>query len=306
MRYAATLVGKTNFTSYLVLGDDVVISGKDVALMYQKVIERMGVGISLHKSILPSPLNGMEFASKLINREGNLSPLPVVLLTKQGIVAKLQFLTELVGRLLAGPVRECHDLDHLLTSVFGPKLKDYLGGVWVNYFFFSLYGKLRSSQLEQGHLPELLLKANKLRGISLVDDLLAIHSTVKLSDIKALLLKLEAEKVSIFNKITKVLMKGMITDKLSKIVPFMRGLGLDTALSRLEVVQLSVLINLYLKGPYSVFITEIFKIQEGQRPKIGPATLESSASDGHEMWSSVDAVLRRKELGLIDHIVRYG
>lgn len=122
MRYAGVLVGRINFQDYLVLGDDVVIAGKEVALMYQLVISELGVGISAHKSIQPSPKKGLEFASKLVSREGNLSPLPIILLTKSGIVAKLQFITELVIRLAAGPVRDHHRLECLLIGVFGPRL----------------------------------------------------------------------------------------------------------------------------------------------------------------------------------------
>jgi len=90
------------------------------------VIEGIGVGISIHKSILPSALRGLEFASKLFRVEGNLSPLPIVLLTKQGIVAKLQFFTELVTRLVDGHVRECHTLEMFAASIFGKKLADNL------------------------------------------------------------------------------------------------------------------------------------------------------------------------------------
>lgn len=132
VRYRATLVGKTNFQDYLVLGDDVVIARGEVARRYQEVIESMGVGISMHKSIVPTPseMMGMEFASKLVNKDGNLSPLPIVLLTKEGIVAKLQFFSELVTRLVVpGVCRDHLSLDLLADTVFGRRLSRQLRGL---------------------------------------------------------------------------------------------------------------------------------------------------------------------------------
>jgi hypothetical protein len=126
---SAVLVGKFNFQDYLVLGDDVVIACKEVALIYRRVIESLGVGISDHKRILPSESVGLEFASKLINCEGNLSPLPILLLTKEGIVSKLTFLSDVVRRLVADGVRETPSLDVLLRGVFGPRLGRELGGL---------------------------------------------------------------------------------------------------------------------------------------------------------------------------------
>lgn len=129
MRLAAVKVGLTKFNDYLVLGDDIVIARKQVALKYQELIEQLGVGISLHKSIVPSEEVGLEFASKLISKLGNLSPLPVILLLKEGIVSKLQFLTEVVDRLVSDGVQRAPDLDCLLTACFGKRLKDILGSV---------------------------------------------------------------------------------------------------------------------------------------------------------------------------------
>lgn len=77
VRYSAWRVGVHDFTDYLILGDDVVIANKEVADSYIDIITSMGVKISLPKRVLPRPLQGVEFASKLINNQANLSPLPL-------------------------------------------------------------------------------------------------------------------------------------------------------------------------------------------------------------------------------------
>jgi hypothetical protein len=129
IRYAAYLVGIPKFRDYLVLGDDVVIADKEVALKYRDLIETMGVRISIHKSIVPSKLVGLEFASKLVNKEGNLSPLPVILITKSGLVAKLSFLSILADRILTEGIQRGPSLITLLVAIFGKRLREPLGEV---------------------------------------------------------------------------------------------------------------------------------------------------------------------------------
>lgn len=92
VRLAAYSVGKPQFTEYLVLGDDVVIVGKDVANKYTEIMTGMGVRISLGKSITPSDTMGLEFASKLICQTGNLSPLPILLFLEGGFTGKVLIL----------------------------------------------------------------------------------------------------------------------------------------------------------------------------------------------------------------------
>jgi hypothetical protein len=118
-----------NFTDYLVLGDDVVVVGKEVASNYRLLIERIGVSISEHKSIVPSELIGMEFASKLITKEGDLSPLPILLRVQGGIACKMQFLMEVVKRVVANPYSRSPRLDVLLDASFGKRLRSHLSGI---------------------------------------------------------------------------------------------------------------------------------------------------------------------------------
>jgi len=78
VRIAAHKLGMKRFSNYLVLGDDIVIANKEVAEEYQKLIKRLGVEISLPKSVISSPdFKSLEFASKLLVNGSDISPFPV-------------------------------------------------------------------------------------------------------------------------------------------------------------------------------------------------------------------------------------
>lgn len=71
-------MGITGFKEYLVLGDDVIIAKAMVAQSYRDTLARLGIEISMAKSVYPSKgQNSAEFASKLLTLEGDLSPLPL-------------------------------------------------------------------------------------------------------------------------------------------------------------------------------------------------------------------------------------
>lgn len=71
------------FDRYALLGDDIVIADKPVALMYMNILERMGVGISHSKSITSSS-GACEFAKKfrLFHCSVDVSPVSVKNLSK--------------------------------------------------------------------------------------------------------------------------------------------------------------------------------------------------------------------------------
>lgn len=72
---AAHLGGwKTRFEGYSVLGDDVVIFDKTVASHYLTLIDELGVGVNLSKS-LQSETGYMEFAKRFTSNDHDLSPL---------------------------------------------------------------------------------------------------------------------------------------------------------------------------------------------------------------------------------------
>jgi len=72
----------STFRDYAVLGDDIVISNDDVAAEYLRLMSYLGVGISLHKSLVSE--DTLEFAKRLIRTESDLSPLgPGLILSTQ-------------------------------------------------------------------------------------------------------------------------------------------------------------------------------------------------------------------------------
>jgi hypothetical protein len=90
-------------SSYIVLGDDVVIFREDVSRLYQELMDKIGVKISLEKSFVPSeevPVQG-EFAKRLFTKEGEISPLPLRLLKEPNISKEIRegmFLREVIDR----------------------------------------------------------------------------------------------------------------------------------------------------------------------------------------------------------------
>lgn len=60
------------FSDYAVLGDDLVIADRDVAIKYQYIMDQLGVDISLAKSLIG---NGLEFAKRYYLRGDDCSPI---------------------------------------------------------------------------------------------------------------------------------------------------------------------------------------------------------------------------------------
>jgi len=54
VRYSALKCGIRGFTSYAVLGDDIVILHDEVAKVYLSIMQHLGVSINLNKSIVSS------------------------------------------------------------------------------------------------------------------------------------------------------------------------------------------------------------------------------------------------------------
>jgi hypothetical protein len=73
VRIAALRLGKSNFTHYALLGDDIVIADEGVAKVYHEIMTAvLGVDINLSKSLTSA--NSFEFAKRLIRLDGELSP----------------------------------------------------------------------------------------------------------------------------------------------------------------------------------------------------------------------------------------
>lgn len=64
------------FKEYALLGDDILIWNKPVAIQYQKYMSQLGVEIGLSKSILSPSGKGLEFAKRTILGGTDVSPIP--------------------------------------------------------------------------------------------------------------------------------------------------------------------------------------------------------------------------------------
>lgn len=149
VKLAAAKFNLKNFQDYLILGDDVVIAHDQVAAEYQRIMISMGVGISLQKRIIPSPLQGAEFASKFVNKDGNIRPLPVALLLDGSVVSKLQFLSSVVSRVLQEGIQEVPTFRVLCDSIFGKNHREKFRRLFIFYFVFSNYLKASKKDLSK-------------------------------------------------------------------------------------------------------------------------------------------------------------
>lgn len=75
--WSAYRVGKLYFKDYAILGDDIVIADKSVAMEYQRVLNELGVKCGLAKSVIAE--NGrfvVEFAKKFFVDSGRADMIP--------------------------------------------------------------------------------------------------------------------------------------------------------------------------------------------------------------------------------------
>nr|WNK16433.1 MAG: RNA-dependent RNA polymerase [Fusarium oxysporum f. sp. cubense mitovirus 2] len=73
--YAAKLAGYDNFKQYIILGDDIVIKNDNVAYYYIKIINKLGVDISLTKTHVS--YDTYEFAKRWIKNKKEITGIPV-------------------------------------------------------------------------------------------------------------------------------------------------------------------------------------------------------------------------------------
>jgi len=90
---AAKLAGVKNFTSYALLGDDIVINHDEVAEKYVHLMSTLGVSINISKSVVSDQL--CEFAKRLVTPEFEVSPIGA------GNLLLVSRKTVMIGALLA-------------------------------------------------------------------------------------------------------------------------------------------------------------------------------------------------------------
>jgi len=77
IRLAAKSINIDKFSDYIVLGDDVVIFSRDVAIAYQDVLDKIGVKTDPIDSFYDEISSSLEFAKRLFRNGVEISPLPI-------------------------------------------------------------------------------------------------------------------------------------------------------------------------------------------------------------------------------------
>jgi hypothetical protein len=98
VRYSASLVGKQDFTSYQLLGDDIIIWDETVAESYQSVMSDLGVTMSSSKTVISEcPDNSVgEFAKRIFQNGIEISPLsPTLIIMSDSLYAMPAIIREL-------------------------------------------------------------------------------------------------------------------------------------------------------------------------------------------------------------------
>lgn len=65
------------FKDYAILGDDLVIGNRLVAIEYLKVLKDIGMEVGLHKSLVSGGNLGLEFAKRTFHKGEDISPIPL-------------------------------------------------------------------------------------------------------------------------------------------------------------------------------------------------------------------------------------
>lgn len=304
IRISAARIGIRAFSDYIVLGDDVVIADEKVAIEYRKVIESIGVFISEHKSIVPSDLIGLEFASKLIRKEGNLSPLPIVLLRKKGLVFKIQFLTSVVDRLVTSGSHDSPNLDHILKVVFGPRLIYTLGDLFCRYYVFSKYSKIAPNDITSGVVPELLLNLNR---IPQFEHLSSVFNTCRIENIIHCLSEVNKFILKNLEKATRELRSEIQKDYYPDVSKKLNDLRPGTDLHSLEgYTSFCVNFTNYINGPTKSFFMELLETVDKLEQVRGVDFYDGidifNKNNSHESYSLLDMYLDRDSIKLLDSL----
>jgi hypothetical protein len=131
VRLAASRCGIKDFKDYIILGDDIAIAHKLVAMEYIKIVKSIGIEISMPKSITPQirGYNSWEFASKLMINGINISPLPLGQLLVGDFQRTLRFFRSLLESMSLHAVDSPFDR---LLEVIAPSQDDpELSGLFI-------------------------------------------------------------------------------------------------------------------------------------------------------------------------------
>lgn len=180
---------------------------------YVKIMTQIGVEISWTKSVTPSPTIGVEFARKLFTIEGDISPLPIKLITRsKTLVSSFQFMSYMIERITVDQIQRSPNLETLIDIVFRNKdnsKKEYLQSIFGFYFVYRNMSKLTYTQIIEGQLARLLsanwvLPQNHF-SMTWFSDLQTLFSSVKIEDCLALTQVIFDRKIKDSFKVIKIL-----------------------------------------------------------------------------------------------------
>lgn len=132
LRYLCWVHSVNPIDAYVVLGDDMVVSHKGVASAYQALLQDLGVGISLPKSIInrPGGPSSAEFAKHIFREGVNLTPLSPILLKEiyedYDVLKVLDLLKDLGTQYGIRPVRDGNGnilVPPLVVKLLSPLMK---------------------------------------------------------------------------------------------------------------------------------------------------------------------------------------
>lgn len=96
VHYCAAKVGLTNFSGYIILGDDIVISSAEVASEYKSVIQALGVQIDPKKSMVSK--DTYEFAKRIFKQGQEITAFPLSAMIENSQSISALWSTTIVSR----------------------------------------------------------------------------------------------------------------------------------------------------------------------------------------------------------------
>lgn len=300
VRLAFLRVGERDFR-YLVLGDDVVIASDKASSEYRSLLAQLGVKVSLPKRVTPSDQVGMEFASKLIRKEGNLRPLPLGLLIEGRMVSKLQLIDHVVGRWITSEdTTRSLAFETLFTATFGPRLGEKFMRVWGHHYVLRSYLKTKMDDFKIGVLYK-PWTAGKQSG-HLFETLTTLGESINLSLCLSLLDSVRelnhSRGIKVMNSLMKVDDRSIPTS-VATVIGSQEG---KTPLTSEEVNYLSE----FLLSPLRLVQTG-FIVEEDLKSIVDDLTSPPEPTEtNHQRWSVGDQVLSKEGIVVMSDLTRMG
>jgi len=165
----------------------------------------------------------------------------------------------------------------------------------------------RKQSVKEGEVPGLFqnlyqIRYEEMRSNQLL--ILSIFSSIRIESMEITLYKIQRLVVKDFKKATKLLRKDLTKDYTSLISSQLSLLGRDRDPPLREVpgfTNFCVNFGHYLKGPGQNFFLEVMTKLHPETPEV-PVSSENGSV--HEDFSALDSFLPRRDLELLDHLMK--